>query len=529
MKREQLDAILQQTMAERSGGGTSWLAIGIMAVGAWLAAIPLIAFVVAGIFMATSGSDGGMWLLTITGACMLVGGMGMLLVARAHSFLEHAAAPVVAAGIACIAGSLALNLQKNLVFAVALILSIGVTCFVSRLWLRTMFGAISAGMLLGLVVMLHEFDGGIALAGHFALLAWIAAFAFVHLNLRVGDPVRAAGMEAAANGWLAVTLAILALGAGKSMLMNAYSPFLESMPLHQETAFWSPPLALVAAGVLLRAWPSLRQWWFGVVTAIAAVLAYFMPQLGAVLLILATCCATGRWRMAMVAALATAWVIGACYYQLNSSLLDKAALFAGAGIMAGAASGLAWRSARDEQGPSSGWLPRMLLAPSPSPVSQPARLWCLGLCMAAVLGVVNFTIWQKEQWIAQGQQVFVRLAPADPRSLVQGDYMALRFDLRLPDDDMSWSTMENPQIVMRKNRDGIAQPMRLSRRAESLAEDELLMNLAYKHGVRTVGTDAWYFTEGEAARYAGAQYGEFRVHDGRAVLVGMRGENLKPL
>lgn len=529
MKREQLDAILQQALNERSGAGTSWLAIGILAVGAWLAAIPLIAFVVAGVLMATSGSDGGMWLLTVTGAGMLVAGMGMLSAARVHSFLEHAAAPVVAAGIASIAGSLAFNLHNNLVFAVALLLSLAVTPFLPRLWLRTMFGAISAGMLLGLVVTLHDFRGGIEMAGHLALLAWMAAFAFVHININAGEPVKAAGIEAATNGWLAVTLVMLALGAGKSMLMNSFVPLSVTTSLHQGTAFWSPPLVLIAAIVLMRAWPSLRQLWFGVVVAAVVVLAYFMPQLGAVLLILATCCVTGRWRMAMAATLAAVWVIGACYYQLNSSLLDKAALFAGAGIAAGIASGLAWRSNRAEQAQPSEWLPRMLLAPSPVSLPQPARLWCLGLCMVAVLGVVNFTIWRKEQWITQGQQMFVKLAPVDPRSLVQGDYMALRFDLRLPDSEILEGAMEGPQIVMRKNRDGIAQPIRMHRRADTLADDELLVNLAYKHGVWELGTDAWYFTEGEAARYAGAQYGEFRVHDGNAVLVGMRGESLKPL
>ena len=37
-----------------------------------------------------------------------------------------------------------------------------------------------------------------------------------------------------------------------------------------------------------------------------------------------------------------------------------------------------------------------------------------------------------ERYIADGQPVFVELAPVDPRSLMQGDYMQLNF--RLPGD-----------------------------------------------------------------------------------------------
>src|SRR5690606_17741733 len=46
-----------------------------------------------------------------------------------------------------------------------------------------------------------------------------------------------------------------------------------------------------------------------------------------------------------------------------------------------------------------------------------------------VLGVVNYAIHGKERVIRNGEVVFLELAPVDPRSLMQGDYMALRFQL----------------------------------------------------------------------------------------------------
>ena len=46
-----------------------------------------------------------------------------------------------------------------------------------------------------------------------------------------------------------------------------------------------------------------------------------------------------------------------------------------------------------------------------------------------VLGGVNKSIIDKEQIKTNGEIVFVDLTPRDPRSIMQGDYMALRFRL----------------------------------------------------------------------------------------------------
>jgi uncharacterized membrane-anchored protein len=46
-----------------------------------------------------------------------------------------------------------------------------------------------------------------------------------------------------------------------------------------------------------------------------------------------------------------------------------------------------------------------------------------------VLGLINHAIWQKEQLLANGDIVRLKLAPVDPRSLMQGDYMRLDFEV----------------------------------------------------------------------------------------------------
>ncbi|UYO75286.1 GDYXXLXY domain-containing protein [Halomonas qinghailakensis] len=55
--------------------------------------------------------------------------------------------------------------------------------------------------------------------------------------------------------------------------------------------------------------------------------------------------------------------------------------------------------------------------------------WIVIVATAVVLAVVNWAIWQKEHHLAEGEIVYLELAPVDPRSLMQGDYMALSFAL----------------------------------------------------------------------------------------------------
>jgi uncharacterized membrane-anchored protein len=148
-----------------------------------------------------------------------------------------------------------------------------------------------------------------------------------------------------------------------------------------------------------------------------------------------------------------------------------------------------------------------------------------------VLAVANLGIWQKERLIASGQPVFVELAPVDPRSLMQGDYMALAF--RLPADVETrvegLASAQRPFVVARRDAQGIATLLRADD-GQPLADGELRIELTPKDSRWVLVTDAWFFKEGEAERWARARYGEFRVDSsGKALLVGLRGDKLQTL
>jgi len=291
--------------------------------------------------------------------------------------------------------------------------------------------------------------------------------------------------------------------------------------LHGALAAWLAGLwvqRLLGRGATASAAAALEPIGAGWLLATLAGLAWFLPSLGGVWLALVIAATTGRLGLATTGAFAAAWIIGAFYYQLAWPLTQKALVLAAVGVLLGAlvwlGAGLRPAARGVAAGPGSG------LAP-----------WLIGLTALGTLGVANLGIWQKENLIAQGRSVFLELAPVDPRSLMQGDSMRLRF--RLPaevDDRIGTLAWGRPQVVARCDDRGVASLLRLRNPGEPLAEGEFPIALTPKDGGWTVATDAWFFREGDAERWQAARYGEFRVTpDGQALLVGMADGELRPI
>jgi len=143
----------------------------------------------------------------------------------------------------------------------------------------------------------------------------------------------------------------------------------------------------------------------------------------------------------------------------------------------------------------------------------------------AVLAFANLAIYQKEQLLAHGRTLYLELAPVDPRSMMQGDYMALRFALqssmadRLHDGRMVVALDERGVATFRRQDDG-----------RPLAADEARLFYRVRAGDLKFGTNAFFFQEGAADFYRGARYGEARVGaDGQMLLVALRDANLQKL
>ena len=151
---------------------------------------------------------------------------------------------------------------------------------------------------------------------------------------------------------------------------------------------------------------------------------------------------------------------------------------------------------------------------------------------AAVIGlaVVNYTIAAREAILEDGRVVLLELVPVDPRSLMQGDYMALRFKVvRDAFQPAPAEVVADGRIVLGLDARGVATFRRFDNGAAPAA-DEVAFRYRIRHGTPKLGTNAFFFEEGRAGDYAKARYGEFRVApNGEAILAALRDEALREL
>ena len=159
------------------------------------------------------------------------------------------------------------------------------------------------------------------------------------------------------------------------------------------------------------------------------------------------------------------------------------------------------------------------------------------VCGLLILGLLNYTIYARETLVSSGQSIFLELAPVDPRSLMQGDYMALRFAVTAQASQaIKAATEKDGFVVLKRDARGVGQFSRVDN-GEALASDELRMLYRQRHNSINFATNAFFFQEGKASLYEAAKFGEFKVaSNGDSILVAMRdidfqqlGEITKPL
>jgi len=163
-----------------------------------------------------------------------------------------------------------------------------------------------------------------------------------------------------------------------------------------------------------------------------------------------------------------------------------------------------------------------------------AAIWGL-----LALGAVNLSIANKEKLLAEGRIVYLELAPVDPRSLMQGDYMQLRFKvaadaqlLLVPSAraslDKALQTADG-RIVVALDERSVGTFRRLDD-GQPLGSNEVPLRYRVRNGTTKFATNAFFFQEGHAQDYSRARYGQLRVApDGELLLQALLDEQLKLL
>ena len=163
------------------------------------------------------------------------------------------------------------------------------------------------------------------------------------------------------------------------------------------------------------------------------------------------------------------------------------------------------------------------------PVTRQLALLLSGL---AILAGINATVWRYEYAMSSGEVVLLRLAPVDPRSLMQGDYMQLNYEIARELTSRDARTTQNKgsdTLVIRLAAHQVA-TLVADGKPDRLASDERLLQVHQSERQWQIGPDAYFFEEGTGEQYEAARYGEFRLQaDGKTLLVGLRDEAYQPI
>lgn len=379
-------------------------------------------------------------------------------------------------------------------------------------WPRAFFAAIAMGFALAAATY-PAFRLG--LTG----VALVAAPALGRLAAATSAP----SLRSAFSGATAIALAAL-IGAAWLQQSQAATGVLALKAGADPAALLSAALGVAGLlAALLRA-PEGRAPVARLLALALALVLPFAPMTGLAIFIAAAMRLAGATALTYAAAFAALAQFAASAYALDWTLATKGLAFMAVGAGLGA----------------------LLLAFAPrhaaatharaaAPIGRAAPAFAL-LGLIGVAFAVTPGVREAEAAIAAGREVLLPLRPRDPRSLMQGDYIAIEVDASgLPAPE----TAPGPTLARaRVDANGVARFVGLAG-ADPAGEDALIAVRPRRAAGRWmsdaatrwfVGSDAYFFPEGEGAAYQGARYGVFRLApSGRAVLVGLADEKRRRL
>nr|WP_317890768.1 GDYXXLXY domain-containing protein [Paenibacillus arenilitoris] len=156
----------------------------------------------------------------------------------------------------------------------------------------------------------------------------------------------------------------------------------------------------------------------------------------------------------------------------------------------------------------------------------------IAVVVALQLGYVGYQAAASESLLTGGTEIKLRIEPVDPRSMLQGDYMTLRYAISTPPQAIAAELESRPglsriKVVLRPDASGAYVFDRLYKDGEKLADGEIMIK-GKASGWQTVyyGIETYFVPEGtgrDAER--NAKYAYVRVNGrGDAMLERIGGE-----
>ena len=242
--------------------------------------------------------------------------------------------------------------------------------------------------------------------------------------------------------------------------------------------------------------------------------------------------------------------LGGFYYQLSIPLLYKGALLVSFAVIFAIVTL---------------FLHARYKAPSQSAVENhsvfKAPIWLVGVFVIALLGAENYKVQQFEDVLATGKPVVLKIAPVDPRSLMQGDYMVLNYAILSEFQQSQFLSESNESLESNESIDageanetiGIDESSPSGKKAYILVHldknhvatfceeqseiptdfkhctPNVYLPIRYKGWLPELPSQDYFFAEGKGEHYAQAEYAEYRFKDGILLLARLLDTDLKGL
>jgi uncharacterized membrane-anchored protein len=137
---------------------------------------------------------------------------------------------------------------------------------------------------------------------------------------------------------------------------------------------------------------------------------------------------------------------------------------------------------------------------------------------------VGTSVKSREDLLTSGEIFLFRLAPVDPRSIMQGDYMNLNYQITRETD--AKNIPSRGYIVFLPDSQNVAKKVRFQKKPAPLSSNERIIKYyGHKRDI-SIGSESYFFQEGDARLYAGARFGGIKVaSNGTSILCGLFDEN----
>ena len=175
-----------------------------------------------------------------------------------------------------------------------------------------------------------------------------------------------------------------------------------------------------------------------------------------------------------------------------------------------------------------------------------APIGLVGVFLIALLGAVNYKVQQFEDVLATGKPVVLKIAPADPRSLMQGDYMVLNYAILSDLQQSQFSSESNETtgidelspsgkkayILVHLDKNHVAT---LCEAQSEIPTDfkhctpNVYLPIRYRGWSPELPSQDYFFAEGKGEYYAQSEYAEYRFKDGILLLARLLDKDLKGL